>query len=112
MSIGNRAVKVAATVVPVLALGACSFGGPKSGAELSTEDACRAQANQAYDEQHRALLSEGGDQATTPFSGNGNIVQPSAGLSDRYAHEVAVDDCIGRRTSSTQGGATVGPGSH
>ncbi len=93
-----------------LALAACSFGGPKSQAELSTEDACRAQANQAYDEQHRALLSEGDDQSTTPFSGNGTISLPSTGLSDQYAHDVAVDDCISRRTSSIAGEGGAGPG--
>ena len=94
-------------------LAACSFGGPKSSAELSTEDACRALADRAYNEQHRAQLSEGMDQGTSPFSGGGSLVAPDAGLSDQYAHEVAVDNCIARRTSSTAGGASYGPaGSH
>ncbi len=97
----------------LLGLGGCHFGAPKSEAELSTEDACRALANHAYDEQHRVLLSEGDDQATTPFSAGGTIVPPNQGLSDQYAHEVAVEDCINRRTSSTQGGDSFGPqGAH
>jgi hypothetical protein len=97
----------------VVGLAGCSFGAPKSPAELSREDACRALADRAYNLQHPDYLSRGDDQSTTPFSGSGTISLPSEGLSDEYAHRVAVDDCVRRQTSSTQGGASVGPsGSH
>ena len=86
---------------------------PVNQAELSTEDACRALASQAYDEQHRDLLSRGDSQATTPFSGSGAVALPSDGLSDQYAHDVAVDECVSRKTSSAPGGSSFGPqGAH
>ena len=104
-----RWLLIALTMLPVAG---CSFGAPPNASELATEDACRSIANKAYDQQHRAMLSEG-DQSLSPFSSNGMVPTPSDGLSDRYAHEVAVDNCISRRTSSTQGGTSFGPqGAH
>ena len=99
-------------MIVLLAICGCR-GASTSQAELSTEDACRSLADQSYDEQHRDLLSRGDSESTTPFSGSGSISLPSDGLSDQYAHEVAVDNCISRRTSSVPGGTSFGPqGTH
>ena len=103
-----RQVLTRSGLLALLLCGGCST--PRSSqADLSTQDACRSLADQSYDEQHRDMLSRGDSQSTTPFSGSGTISLPSDGLSDRYAHEVAIDNCVSRRTSSTQGGASFGP---
>ncbi len=89
-------------------VGGCSFGPPKSAQELATEDYCRQAANRIYDRQHRDLLSRE-DQSLSPFSSNGTLGTPDRGLSDQYAHEQRVDDCIARKTAATREGTTFGP---
>lgn len=91
-----------------LLTGGCAYDPPHSAQELANEDACRAMANRVYDAQHRDLLIRE-DQSLTPFSSSGSIATPDQGLSDVYAHETMVDNCIARKTSATRNGMTFGP---
>jgi len=91
-----------------LLIGGCAYDPPRSAQELANEDACRTMANRVYDAQHRDLLTRE-DQSLTPFSSSGSIATPDQGLSDLYAHETRVNDCIARKTSATRNGMTFGP---
>ena len=106
-------VSLAATCLVVSSLAACGLaacaaGGGEDPAQRATADACRRDADRVWDAQHRDRLIAD-DQSLSPISAGGLPDDPSRGLGEQYAHDQRIDDCIARRTSSTDGGATVGP---
>lgn len=82
----------------VLALSACDGGGATSGgqaqADAQTRAACRERAEQAYSQQNRAEIYSPPPQVNTPYSANYLPDQSDRGLSQLFAHDRMVNDCI------------------
>jgi hypothetical protein len=94
----------------LMALTACSGGG---GSQLSvtdraTADACRQQANTTYAVQNRDQIYRIRDPFT-PQSGTGLTELPSRQLSDQFAQERAIRDCIRNTGTETSRTAPAGP---
>lgn len=89
-------------------LAACAGGGgsqPLSVTDRDTAAACRQQANNTYAIQNRDQIYRIQDPFS-PQSGTGLTDLPTRGLSDQFAQERMVQDCIrntGTETSRTQG---------
>ena len=83
-------------VLAGLGLSACDVP-PQTGqaqADAETRAACRNRAEQAYDQQHRAEIYSPPPPINTPYSANYGAGLPDRGLSDLYAHDRMVSDCI------------------
>ncbi len=100
----------------LLVLTACSAGGasqPLSVTDRDTATACRQQANNTYAVQNRDQIY----RIQTPFtpqSSTGLTDLPTRGLSDQFAQERMIQDCIrntGTETSRTLGGPGPAGGS-
>lgn len=88
--------------VLLLGLGACAQRPPDlSVTDRDTLAACRAHADQVYDRNNRgAIYSVGANDA--PSSSIGRVGDPTAVLSDRYAHDRMIERCV-RGTGSSAG---------
>jgi hypothetical protein len=78
-------------------LPACDGGGPQTGQALADADtaaACRQRANEIYDRQNRADIYAPNSSANSPFSANYTPDNPSRGLSQLYAHDQLVSNCV------------------
>jgi len=66
--------------------------------------ACRARADQVYDEQNRGAVYRAdtfaASQRAAPFAGAGPGANPSSGLSDLYARDTFLDDCLNGASGS------------
>ena len=86
----------------LLPIAACSAGGsfggpPPTGqalADAQTRAACRQRAEQMDSQRNRAEIYSPPPQVNTPFSANYLPDQPDRGLSQLYAHDKLVSDCI------------------
>lgn len=82
----------------LIALSACenggSFGGGQAQADAQTRAACRQRAEDVYTQQNRAQIYSPPPAVNTPYSGNYLPDQSDRGLSDLYAHDRLVNDCI------------------
>jgi hypothetical protein len=82
-------------LIAVLALPGCMASpGPASHADAATEAACRHRADQIYDQQNRGDIYRPPPTVNTPYSSNYTPGVSDRGLSDLYAHERLVDDCV------------------
>jgi hypothetical protein len=96
----------------VAALSACDRP-PLSGqaqADAQTRAACRQRAEEAYNQQNRGAIFSPPSSVNTPYSSN--YVPASSddrGLSDLFAHERLVSDCV--RNTGTGTDRTVPAGS-
>jgi hypothetical protein len=96
------------------ALSGCA-GPPVSGqaeADAQTRAACRQRADQAYDQQNRAEIFSPASQVNTPFSAN-YVPRVNRGLSDLFAHDQLVSDCVrntGTGTDRTVPAEPAAPG--
>jgi hypothetical protein len=91
----------------VLALAGCS-GAPASGqaqADAETRAACQRRAEQAYEQQNRAEIYSPPATVNTPYSANYTPSMTNRGLSDLFAHDRMVSDCI--RNTGSGGDRTV-----
>jgi hypothetical protein len=79
-----------------LALSACDAGPPsaQAQADAATRAACRQQAERAFEQQNRAQIFSPPPTVNTPFSANYTPDVPSRGLSDLFAHDRMVNDCV------------------
>lgn len=75
-----------------LLLGACQPAAPLSKAARADYNACRMRADQVFNQQNRAMLSER-DTRDTPFASSGVSGITSAGLSSRYARDDLLAGC-------------------
>lgn len=94
-----------------IAVSACQ-GPPASGqaqADAQTRAACRARAEQVYSAQNRGQIYSPPPTVNTPYSGNFTPEVTNRGLSDMFAHDRLVNDCI--RNSGTGAEASPPPGS-
>jgi hypothetical protein len=79
-----------------IALSACD-GAPPSGqaqADAATRAACRQRAEQAYEQQNRGQIYSAQSQVNMPYSANYVPDVPNRGLSDVFAHDRMVSDCV------------------
>jgi hypothetical protein len=84
------------TLLGAVALSACDSG-PQTGqaqADAQTAAACRQRANEIYDRQNRADIYAPNSSANSPFSANYTPDNPSRGLSQLYAHDQLVSNCV------------------
>jgi hypothetical protein len=80
-----------------LALSACSGPSQQGGqaqADAETRAACQARAEQAYNQRNRAEIYGPQSQVNTPYSANYVPSMSDRGLSDLFAHDRMVSDCI------------------
>ncbi len=63
-------------------------------ADAQTRAACRQRAEQIYDVQNRGAIYSAPSQVNTPQSGNYTPVVSDRGLSELFANNRLVDDCI------------------
>lgn len=96
----------------VCALAACDRPAPtgQAQADAETRTACRARAEQTYEQQNRGEIYSPSSQVNTPFSANYLPSDTGRGLSTLFAHDRMVNDCIrntGTGTNRLQPAATV-----
>jgi hypothetical protein len=95
----NRPHRVAMGLVCLMsavALSACDRP-PLTGqaeADAQTRAACEQRADQAYDQQNRAQIFSPPSSVNTPFSTNYLPDNTTRGLSDLYAHDRSINDCV------------------
>jgi hypothetical protein len=80
-----------------LALAGCMAGsgpGPESHADAATMAACRQRADQIYNQQNRGDIYRQPDAINSPSSGSYAPGVSDRGLSELYAHDRAINDCV------------------
>jgi hypothetical protein len=98
-------------LLTTLALSACDAA-PQSSqaqADAATRTACRARAEQAYEQQNRAEIYSPPATVNTPYSANYTPNQTDRGLSELFAHDRMVSDCV--RNTGTGADRTPPPSS-
>jgi hypothetical protein len=91
-----RLVPSTAILLSAIALSACDAP-PQSGqsqADAATRKACQQRAEQAYEQQNRAEIYSPPATVNTPYSANYTPSQTDRGLSDLFAHDRMVSDCV------------------
>jgi hypothetical protein len=91
-------------VLGTLVLSGCGDQPPLSRqgqADASTQSACRERAEAVYDQQNRGQIysPSAASQMNTPFSASYVPVQADRGLSQIFAHDQMISDCV--RNSGT-----------
>jgi hypothetical protein len=74
-------------------LSGCGFPPPLSSEDREALDSCNADVNRTWNVQHRADLSLRPER-DAPYSGSTPPGLPSDGLSDQYAHNAMMEDCL------------------
>jgi len=108
----SRRAALGSAVLAALALAgltACStsFGhsANREGVSPKVMAACRHRADMVYEQQNRGAVYRtdiyAGSQRDAPFAGTGSAGNPSTGLSDRYARDTMVDDCLNGMSNGT-----------
>ncbi len=103
-------------LLPVAVLGACGAPPPETmtgqqRADAALRSACREHADAVYDRNNRDQIYRIGTR-DTPYSGQYNAASIDAGLSQRYAHQNLIRDCIrntGTETDRTEPGPNATP---
>lgn len=96
-------IRLATIFTCAVALSAC--GAPQGGqaqADAATRAACQQRANQAYDQQNRGEIYSPTANVNTPFSANYLPGQADRGLSDLFAHDRMINDCIRNTGTGTE----------
>jgi hypothetical protein len=81
----------------VIALSGCSSPPPLTGqaqADAATRAACRQRAEAAFAQQNRGDIYSSGSQVNSPFSANFLPDKTDRGLSQLFAHDRMVNDCV------------------
>jgi hypothetical protein len=91
-----RLVPPMAVLLGTLALSACDSApqSPQAQADAATRNACSQRAEQAYEQQNRATIYSPPATVNTPYSANYLPNQTDRGLSDLFAHDRMVSDCV------------------
>lgn len=80
-----------------LAVSGCGEGAPRSPqaqADASTRAACRQRANEVYNQQNRGNIYAPASQMNTPFSANYLPGVSDRGLSQLFAQDKMISDCV------------------
>ena len=85
-----------AAVLGALTLSGCDRPPPsaQAQADAATRVACQQRAEQAYEQQNRAEIYSPPATVNTPYSANYTPSQTDRGLSDLFAHDRMVSDCV------------------
>lgn len=110
---GAVALLACASLLGCVGLGACSFGGPpplgQARADAQTVAACRQRAEQVYEIQNRPDIYRQPPAINTPSSGT---YAPGGSsdrqLSDLYARDRMVSDCVRNTGTETDRGQEQG----
>ena len=89
-------------VLTAVTLTGCAANAPQSDqarAAAATNAACRQRANEIFDSQNRGTIYSANSSANSPFSANFTPGVTSRGLSQQFAHDRLVNDCV--RNSGT-----------
>ena len=97
-------------VLSLLFMSACQTATPQSRLSRADRDACRARADQVYQQQNRADLSVR-DTRDSPFATSGLPGITSSGLSSRFARDDLIAGCSNgaQPVDSGTGNAFAGP---
>lgn len=89
-------VHLAGILLGVVALSGCNPGPPtgQARADAATRAACEKRAEQAYEQQNRGAIYNPSSQVNSPYSGNYTPGVTDRGLSDLFAHDRRVSDCV------------------
>jgi hypothetical protein len=96
-------------VAGAIALSACSPAPQSSQARADAETvaACRQRADEVYNQQNRGDIYSANSSENAPFSANYVPGITSRGLSQLYAHDKLVSDCV--RNTGTGAERSVAP---
>ncbi len=91
-----RLVPAIAALVGATALSACNPPpqSAQSQADAATRQACQQRAEQAYEQQNRGEIFSPPATVNTPYSANYTPSQTDRGLSELFAHDRMVSDCV------------------
>ncbi len=91
-----RSVIPMGVLLGALALSACDIAPPsgQAQADAATRSACQNRAEQAYEQQNRAEIYSPPATVNTPYSANYAPSQTDRGLSELFAHDRMVRDCV------------------
>jgi hypothetical protein len=91
-----RIILSRATLAGAIALSACSAPPPSSQSRANAETvaACRQRAEDVYNQQNRGDIYSPASSVNTPFSSNYVPGITDRGLSQLYAHDKMVSDCV------------------
>jgi hypothetical protein len=94
-------------LLATVALSACNAPPPggQAQADAQTRAACQQRAEQAYEQQNRAAIYSPPPTVNTPYSANYVPDVSDRGLSDLFAHDRMVSDCV--RNTGTESDRTV-----
>lgn len=86
----------AGALLAAVAVSACDSAPqtPQQQANSQTLAACRQRANEVFDRQNRGAIYAPNSSANSPFSANFTPDNPSRGLSQQFAHDRLVNDCV------------------
>ena len=110
----NRLCLGLVSVMGAVALSAC-MGPPQSGqarADSQTRAACQQRAEQAYEQQNRAEIYSPPSPVNTPYSANYVPDNSSRGLSDLFAHDRMISDCVRNTGTGTERSMPDSPPAH
>lgn len=94
--------RTAPILLTCLALASCApKGGGETRSDAAIKAACRERADQIYDRQHRGEIYSPQSGINTPFSGNYAPSDDSRGLSQLFARDSMIDDCV-RHSGNTE----------
>jgi curli biogenesis system outer membrane secretion channel CsgG len=114
MSCAARPITAGLILLAATALAGCASmsAAPPTGqaqADASTRAACRQRAEEIYNQQNRAEIYSPQSQVNTPFSANYTPAEAGPGLSQLFAHDRMVSDCVRNTgTGSDRDDATSG----
>jgi hypothetical protein len=101
-------------LLTAVAIAGCDSPAPtgQAQADAATASACRQRADEVFDRQNRGQIFSPQSQVNTPFSANYAPNDGSQGLSQLFAHNRMIDDCVrntGTETSRTGTAPGAGP---
>ena len=86
-------------------LSGCGLYNRPTSEDQETRRDCDAEADRVFAARNRYQLSER-SSADSPYAGNTLPSDPSTGLSDQYAEDRLVDNCLARGGASSPGAPT------
>jgi hypothetical protein len=95
----------------LVALSACEAPptGGQARADAATRTACEQRANQVYDQQNRGEIYSPQSQVNTPYSANYAPAGTDRGLSELFAHDRMVSDCVRNTGTGTDRSPSAPP---
>ena len=99
-------------LLTALAIAGCDSPAPPTGqaqADAATVSACRQRANEVFDRQNRGQIYSPQSQVNSPFSANFTPSDSTRGLSQLFAHDQMINDCIRNTGTGTSRTGSTAP---